>query len=100
MRVLILGFETIDEVDAEMEILMREGECYLFSVVCGSPCGVSYDWAMWRGAPVIIENPHHPQDLVKVADYLVVKVGEGTPAWMKNLVMQWKAAGKHGKVVR
>lgn len=100
MRVLILGFETKEEIDAEMEKMMRESECYLFSVVCGDRVGASYEWAEWRGAPVILEKPRQPQDLVNMADYLVVKIGKAAPAWLRNLVMQWKAAGKHGRVVR
>lgn len=100
MKVLILGFKTKEEIDAEMEKLIAGSGCYLFYVVCGSAAGASYEWAVWRGAPVVFEEPGSPQDLIKMADYLVIKLEEKTPAWMKNLVMQWKAAGKHGTVVR
>lgn len=99
MRVLILGFETKEEIDAEMERLMAEGPV-LFSVVCGNMENAAYEYALMRGAPVLFSRAKTPQGLLKEADYLVMKLEASSPQWMKNLTMAWKKEGKHGTVVK
>lgn len=100
MRVLILGFSSLQEIDSVMEKLIAETGCFLFSVVCGSRYCTTYDWAISRGAPVIFCQHGQPLDLVREADYIVAKINDETPQWVKNLVMRFKAEGKHGTVVR
>ena len=100
MRVLILGFSSLQEVDSVMEKLIEESQCFLFTVVCGGIDNVAYDWAQKAGAPVTFSQVKTPQALIKEADYLVIKINDDTPQWMKNLMMAWKKEGKHGTVVR
>ena len=102
MRVLILGFSSLQEVNSIMEKLIEESQCFLFTVICGGTDNVAYDWAQKTGAPVEFVQVDEPRKLLYKADYLVIKLREGseTPTWMKNLMMAWKKEGKHGTVVR
>lgn len=102
MRVLILGFSSLQEVNSAMEKLIEESQCFLFTVVCGGTDNVAYDWAQKVGAPVEFVQVDEPRKLLYKADYLVIKLGEGseTPTWMKNLMMAWKKEGKHGTVIK
>ena len=102
MRVLILGFSSLQEVNSTMEKLIESTQCFLFTVVCGGTNNVVYDWAQKVGVPVEFVQVDEPRKLVYKADYLVIKRREGseTPTWMKNLMMAWKKEGKHGTVVR
>ena len=102
MRVLILGFSSLQEVNSIMEKLIESTQCFLFTVVCGGTDNVAYDWAQKAGAPVEFVQVDEPRKLLYKADYLVIKLREGseTPTWMKNLMMAWKKEGKHGTVIR
>ena len=100
MRVLILGFSSLQEIDSVMGKLIEESQCFLFTVVCGGIDNVAYDWAQKAGAPVTFSQVKTPQALIKEADYLVIKINDDTPQWIKNLMMAWKKEGKHGTVVR
>ena len=100
MRVLILGFSSLQEVNYTMKKLIEENQCFLFTVVCGGIDNVAYDWAQKAGAPITFSQAKTPQGLLKEADYLVIKINDDTPQWMKNLMMAWKKEGKHGTVIR
>ena len=100
MRVLILGFSSLQEVNSTMEKLIESTQCFLFTVVCGGIDNVAYDWAHKAGAPVIFSQVKTPQGTFPEADYLVMKLDASSPQWMKNLMMAWKKEGKHGTVVR
>ena len=100
MRVLILGFSSLQEVNSTMEKLIKESQCFLFTVVCGGTNNVAYDWAQKAGAPIAFSQAKTPQGLLKEADYLVIKINDDTSQWMKNLMMAWKKEGKHGTVIR
>ena len=100
MRVLILGFSSLQAVNSTMEKLIEESQCFLFIFVCGGIDSVAHDWAQKAGAPVLFSQAKTPQGLLKEADYLVIKINDGTPQWMKNLMMAWKKEGKHGTVIR
>ena len=100
MRVLILGFSSLQEVDTVMKKLIEESQCFLFTVVCGGTDNVAYNWAQKAGAPVSFSQVKTPQGLLKEADYLVMKLDASSPQWMKNLMMAWKKEGKHGTVIR
>ena len=102
MRVLILGFSSLQEVDSVMEKLIESTQCFLFTVVCRGTDNAVYGWAQKVGAPVEFVQVDEPRKLLYKADYLVIKLREGpeTPTWMKNLMMAWKKEGKHGTVVR
>ena len=100
MRVLILGFSSLQEIDSVMEKLIESTQCFLFTVVCGGIDNVAYDWAQKAGAPVTFSQVKTPRGLLKEADYLVIKINDDTPQWMKNLMMAWKKEGKHGTVIR
>ena len=100
MRVLILGFSSLQEVNSTMEKLIEESQCFLFTVVYGGTDNVAYDWAQKAGVLVTFSQAKTPQELLKEADYLVIKINDDTPQWMKNLMMAWKKEGKHGTVIR
>ena len=100
MRVLILGFSSLQEVNSTMEKLIESTQCFLFTVVCGGTDNVAYNWAQKAGAPVEFSQVKTPQELLKEADYLVMKLLASSPQWMKNLMMAWKKEGKHGTVIR
>ena len=90
MRVLILGFSSLQEIDSVMEKLIESTQCFLFTVVCGGADNVAYDWAQKIGAPVTFSQVKTPQELLKEADYLVMKLEASSPQWMKNLMMAWR----------
>ena len=73
MRVLILGFSSLQEIDSVMKKLIESTQCFLFTVVCGGTDNVAYDWAQKAGAPVSFSQVKTPQELLKEADYLVMK---------------------------
>lgn len=100
MRILILGFDNIQEIDNVMEKLIAESGCFLFTVVCGGRGNAAWDYAQMRGAPVYFSQADNPQWLLKEADYLVMKLNDSSPQWYKNFIMAWKKEGKHGTVVR
>ena len=100
MRVLILGFSRLQEIDSVMAKLIGSTQCFLFTVGCGGTDNVAYDWAQKAGAPITFSQVKTPQGLLKEADYLVMKLDASSPQWMKNLMMAWKKEGKHGTVVR
>ena len=100
MRVLILGFSSLQEIDSVMEKLIESTQCFLFTVVCGGADNVAYNWAQKTGAPVTFFQVKTPQGLLKEADYLVMKLEASSPQWMKNLMMAWKKEGKHGTVIK
>ena len=100
MKVLILGFEDLQELDNTMEALIEQSQCFRFSVVCGGTDSCAYKWVQSKGAPVIFSQAKSPQDLIKEADYLVIRLKEESPIWHKNLMMKWKMEGKHGTVIR
>ena len=100
MRVLILGFSSLQEIDSVMEKLIESTQCFLFTVVCGGTDNVAYDWAQKAGVPVTFSQVKTSQELLKEADYLVMKLEASSPQWMKNLMMAWKKEGKHGTVIR
>ena len=100
MRILILGFSSLQEVNSVMEKLTESTQCFLFTVVCGGTDNVAYNWAQKAGAPVEFSQVKTPQELLKEADYLVMKLETSSPQWMKNLMMAWKKEGKHGTVIR
>ena len=100
MRVLILGFSSLQEIDSVMEKLIESTQYFLFTVVCGGTDNVAYSWAQKVGAPVEFSQVKTPQGLLKEADYLVMKLEASSPQWCKNLMMAWKKEGKHGTVIK
>ena len=100
MRILILGFSSLQEVNSVMEKLIESTQYFLFTVVCGGTDNVAYNWAQKAGIPVTFSQVKTPQELLKEADYLVMKLKASSPQWMKNLIMAWKKEGKHGTVIR
>lgn len=110
MRVLILGFESVNAVDAAMQKLIEESQCFIFTVVCGGldknnmTISMGEQWARNNGAPIeylFAENPEKLIDLLAwKCDYIVIKLKDDSPRWHKNLLMKMRAAGKHGTIVR
>ena len=100
MRILILGFSSLQEIDSVMEKLIESTQCFLFTVVRVGTDNVAYNWAQKAGVPVTFSQVKTPQELLKEADYLVMKLEASSPQWMKNLMMAWKKEGKHGTVIR
>ena len=61
MRVLILGFSSLQEVNSIMEKLIEESQCFLFTVVCGGTDNVVYEKKQKVGAPVTFSQAKTPQ---------------------------------------
>ena len=107
MRVAILWSGNEKLLAQTMEELITQSQCYLFSVICGgqsserATLSASYKWATANGAPVeflIEENLEKLIDkLVAAADFLVA-YNDGNQI-TKRIIMKFKSAGKHGKVV-
>ena len=111
MKVLILGFDNVDEITPVMEKLINESQCYLFNIICGglgprpknpTPAAI---WANNNGAPIYWMYGYRSLDellpaLHKETDYLLIKLTNSTPQWIKNFIMKHKQAGKHGTVIR
>ena len=100
MKVLILGFDDIEELDRVMMKMIEETQCFLFNVVCGDRECIAEKWAEKRGTGFICIQPKDPSYLSWYCDYVVMKLDASSPQWMKNLLMQFKQCGKHGTVVR
>lgn len=109
MNVLILGFDSVAEIDEVMEKLIEESQFYLFNVIIGGISvpdepGPAECWAAKRGAPRYFVYKDNAEDLLRelgrVTDYLVIKISDRTPQWQKNLMMKLKESGKHGTAVR
>lgn len=109
MTILILGFDNVEEIDAVMQPIIEQSQCFLFNVIVNGGRGVddigpSELWALKVGAPKIYINDPDPQTMIKKmesqADYLVLKMTNRTPQWQKNLLMRMKNAGKHGSVIK
>ena len=79
MRVLILGFSSLQEIDSVMEKLIESTQCFLFTVVCGGTDNVTYNWVQKAGAPMEFSQVKTPQELLKEADYLVMKLEASSP---------------------
>lgn len=83
----------------------------LFCVICGGndenkiKKTAGYRWARENGAPVEILNldgcsaEKVLDRLVKVIDYAVIAY-DGENSLLRRLIMNMKAAGKHGKVIK
>ena len=110
MKVLILGFNDYNKLDATMQKLIEDKQCFLFTVLCGGADSGSYQsslaeqWARNNGAPV--QMIYH-QDIDKLMwilsqelDYLVMEISEATPQILKNFMMRVKSLGKHGTIIR
>lgn len=108
-RILILGFTDYNELDNTMNKLIEDSQTFLFNIICG---GLEYSenktiaeqWAENNGCSII---RCYEQTLDKLlwrlrseTNYLVMKISDQTPQWQKNLMMQLKADGKHGTVIR
>ena len=65
MRVLILGFSSLQEIDSVMEKLIESTQCFLFTVVCGGTDNVAYDWAQKAGVPVTFSQVKTPARITK-----------------------------------
>jgi len=110
MKVLILGFDNYKELDNKMEELIAESGNYLFAVAAGGLSGqtleesLSAKWAKDKGAPLYWITAGTGDELIRrmvqECDYVVMKITSSSPQWHKNLLMQFKKAGKHGTVVR
>ena len=90
MKVLILGFDNVDEITSAMEKLISESQCYLFNIICGglgpmpknpTPAAI---WAKNNGAPIYWMYGYKSLDellpaLHRETDYLLVKLTNSTP---------------------
>lgn len=105
MTVVIIGGD--DSLDAVMNELIEDSQCYLFNVLCGgqssdgAQTSASYKWAVRNGAPVqfLIEPDIEKliDKIVQAADFLVA-YNDGSQI-VKRIIMKFKTAGKHGKVI-
>lgn len=103
-RILILGFTDLEELSATMEEAMQELGTYLLTVVGPMTAAktTAKRWAEMNGAPYegfkCGDASSMAASMLASADYLVAKIGGNQN--VKNFIMKWKSAGKHGKVVR
>lgn len=105
MKVVILGGDP--RLDAVMNELIEDSGCYLFYVLCGGQSAeglensAGYQWAIRNGAPVqyLIEADIEKliDKIVQTADFLVA-FNDGSQI-IKRIIMKFKIAGKHGKVI-
>lgn len=110
MKIIILGFASVTEIDKVMQPLIEKSQCFLFTVVCGGldernlTVSMGEQWARNNGAPIeylFCENPEKMVDLLAwKCDYIVLKLNDNSPKWHKDLLMKMRAAGKHGTVIR
>lgn len=100
MTVLILGFDSVAEIDKYMMEMIERSGVYLFNVLCGEQDSAAKEWAEMRGAPQFYINAKAPWQLEKNADFILLKATDRTPQWMKNLAMTFKNNGKHGRIIR
>lgn len=110
MKVLILGFDNYNELDRTMQKLIEESQFFLFNTLCGGldmvnrEKSIAETWAEKNGSPIVYIQADDLDSLIKKllneCDYLVIKINDKTPQWQKNFMMQIKAQGKHGTVVR
>ena len=108
MKVVIIGFNDYDKLDAAMQSLIEEKQCFLFTVLCGgtspkAPQTMGTAWAEKNGAPLEYIFDEDPERLLekisKSADYIVAFV-DGSNNMVSRLVMKMKNLGKHGSVIR
>ena len=110
MKILILGFDNYNELDATMQKLIEDSQCFLFTILCGGTdqsnhqASLAEQWATANGCPV---EKIYNKDIDKLmwilgqeATYLVMKISESTPPHLKNFMMKFKMEGKHGTIVR
>ena len=100
MRVIILGFDNVKEIDNVMEKLIAESACFIFSVVVTDIEGTAAQWAKMKGAPIYITKANDLDRLAKEIDYMVMKLNERSPQWFKLFMGKVRALGKHGTIVR
>ena len=74
MRVLILGFSSLQEVNSTMQKSIEESQCFFCTDVCGGTNNVAYDWAQKVRVPVTFSQVKTQQALLKEADYLFMNL--------------------------
>lgn len=108
MKVVIIGFKDYPSLDREMQKLIEEKQCYLFTVLCGgttpkAPQTLATAWAEKNGAPLEYIFDEDAERLLekisKSADYIVAFVDESNNM-VSRLIMKMKSLGKHGSVVK
>lgn len=113
MNLAILGGRPLpryyDLLDKQLNILIEESKCYLFTILCGRVEGqekkektLAQLWATNNGAPVRYFSENTVDKLVHTlflkADYIIF-ILDGDP-FINNLFMRYKMSGKHGSVIR
>ena len=105
MRILIVGFQEYETLDRMMQKLIENGQCYIFTVLCGGreyseEKSLAEQWAINNGAPIeyIYEKDVDKlvDKLTKSADYLVAQSGSYFSDW---IIRKMKFIGKHGSVI-
>lgn len=110
MKVAIVGgsLDDYDVLDKKMNELIEESQIYLFYVLCGGLANQPHQpslgevWAEKNGAPIKYIYADSAQDLesrlTAAAAYIVFLLRD--EQWIKNLMMKYKATGKHGTVIK
>lgn len=105
MKILIVGFQEYEILDNTMQELIENGQCYIFTVLCGG-CryneekSLAEQWALNNGAPIEYIYEEDADKLVdkitKSADYLIAQSGSYFSDW---IIRKMKYIGKHGSVI-
>lgn len=108
MKVIIIGFKDYDTLNREMQKLIEEKQCFLFTVLCGgtspnAPKTLGTAWAEENGAPLEYIFDEDGERLLnriaQTADYIVAYI-DGSNNMVNRLVMKMKNLGKHGTVIK
>lgn len=105
MKILIIGFEDYSTLDNVMQKLIENGQCFIFTVICGgckptSRPSIAEKWAINNGAPIEYIYEEDIEKLInkisKSADYLVAQSGTYFSDW---IIRKMQFLGKHGTVI-
>ena len=100
MVVAAIGFNKIEDIDAEMQKLIAESQCYLFYMLITNKDSIAAKWAESVGAPTRYIKNAETADIIKNCDFLLINLGNGDNTKLNNLFMAYKQTGKHGRVIR
>lgn len=101
MKIVIAGFDNVQDAVAAVNAWVEREQIYLFSIVCaeGSMAAAT---AEKLGAPAYFLNEMSGEELVqklpKIADYGIIKYDGNN--FVRRLIMGLRAEGKHGWVIK
>ena len=101
LKIVIAGFNNIQDAVAAVNEWVEREQIYLFSIVC-APDSMAAAIAESLGAPAYFLNGLSGEELVqklpKIADYGIIKYDGNN--MVRRLIMGLRAEGKNGWVIR